>query len=354
MTLNDLLNNSEAAWIKGEEGGTPVVHEKLFLTRNLKGYPFPETSSASDKKEIADEIRKAVLFWNSHNDDQLLEYPLEALNNNEKTILEQKSYLPLTKESLAPGMSLYMNHDGDVSLSVNKGDDLRIQLFAPFSKAENLWYRASYLDDVLSEKLPVAFDDEFGYLTSKADNAGTGLVLSALLFIPGLAYENRIGMINNRAARLGFTVKSLIPNEFMNVPLFEIYSNVSIGINESDYYQSFYSLLQDITHDELNAWDEVYHENENELKDKIWRAIGIMKYARNMNSDEVAQYISSLAMGMREKLLPETKLSIFQKIFNLSSSELVNELTSQENKGLGYTNSWRALLLRQYISQLHL
>lgn len=354
MTVNDLLNNTTASWIKNEYGKDPVIHVKLFLSRNLQGFPFPGEAGLENENKIADMIRQAVSYWNSREEDQLIEYPLTDLNKNEQGILQQKSYIPLMHSPLGAHSSLYLNEPGDVSLATNMVDDLRIQLFAPYDNAKDLWYRTSYMDDVLSQKLLYAFDKEFGYLTAYPENAGTGLTMSALLFIPGLSYENRVDLLKDKAARFGFTVRPLIPNEFMKVPLYEAFSNTSMGVEEFGYYKSFMNLLDQITESEEEAWNEVFHENEMELRDKVWRAIGTLKYARMINSDELAELASSLAIGIREKMIPAGDVSTFQKIFDLTSPELVNEITVQENKGSSNVNAWRALLVHEAMDQLGL
>jgi protein arginine kinase len=75
---------------------------------------------------------------------------------------------------------------------VNEEDHLRLQVFSSGLEIENLVGLIIEIDDKLSSLVDYAYSKDFGYLTACPTNVGTGLRISIMVHLPGLALTGNI------------------------------------------------------------------------------------------------------------------------------------------------------------------
>src|SRR5690606_27652626 len=103
--------------------------------------------------------------------------------------------------------AVVLSEDETVSIMVNEEDHIRIQCIFPGLQLEEAYQQADLVDDLLEKKLPYAFDEQFGYLTSCPSNTGTGMRASVMMHLPALTMTKQIRRIIPAISRLGIVVR---------------------------------------------------------------------------------------------------------------------------------------------------
>src|SRR5699024_10885973 len=104
---------------------------------------------------------------------------------------------------------LILSEDETISIMINEEDHLRIQSIVGGMNLEAAYEVASRVDDIVSEKLDIAFDEKYGYLTSCPTNVGTGLRASCMVFLPALSLAGIIHRMFEELSKYGVTIRGI-------------------------------------------------------------------------------------------------------------------------------------------------
>lgn len=146
--------------------------------------------------------------------------------------------------------------------------------------------------------------------------------------------------------------QSLTGNDSWNSAFYEIKSTQTIGVQEEKYMQRFDSLLSDINDIENQYWEKMFKGSEITIRDQIWRALGTLKYARQIDEQEAMKLAGLIKAGVKEKMIPDKNGLLFHQIFSLVSNNQVAYTTHKEMDDAQSINAWRAALLRDAVKEL--
>ena len=159
-----------------------------------------------------------------------------------------------------------------------------------------------------------AFDGRFGYLTSCATNLGTGMRASVMMFLPALTIQNMIEGCINGVARLNMTVRGVYgEGSKAEGYLYQVSNQRSLGLKEADIIDSVKGAINLIVDAELKARQQLKCD-EAELKDKIYRAWGIVTNAYKLSTEEAMQYLALVRLGHHYGYIDIPDLNAFQKL----------------------------------------
>ena len=79
-----------------------------------------------------------------------------------------------------------------ISVMVNEEDHLRLQAILPGLQLDAAYRIADQMDDQFGGALDYAFHSHYGYLAASLSNCGTGLRLSVMAHLPGLALSGKL------------------------------------------------------------------------------------------------------------------------------------------------------------------
>ncbi len=273
-----------------------VVSSRIRLARNLNNYPFPNGASRDDLEAVINETSKALDKENRF--DLSLIYLTQISELERKMMIEKHLISPeLNKnpESRATAIS----KDEVVSLMVNEEDHLRLQLLYPGLQLEKAWGNANQTDDFLEENVDIAFDKEYGYLTTCPTNTGTGLRASVMVHLPALAITDRIKKVISAISQLGLAVRGLYGEGTEAIGnLYQISNQVTLGRSEEEIINDLKEVTAQIIDQERSAREVLLKEQKTNLKDKICRAYGTLKYAYSISANEAMNLISYVKLGI--------------------------------------------------------
>lgn len=350
MTLQEILGNELPRWAQISKDD-PVIFTRLSLFRNMKSTPFPEMLSADKKKEAAGKLDEAVRWLNEHGYGPFIPYGIENLNDQERDILSEKGFLP--EGAAADGDSrLYLNEDGSLAIRTNVHDHLAFLGFSGGNTAFSLWKRTARLADEASDILDYAFDREFGYLTASPQFTGSGMKMVSLLFLPGFALHDRIGSLSEFLELRGFHLSFAAGKADSRYPFYILENTRSLGIREVDYVSELDKILQEITEEEKKLWKDTFESSEEELRDRIWRALGTLKYARRMSRKEALYLAGLIRMGINADMIPDEDGLTFYRLYSLIPDSQVAEISHTAPEDQGNMEKWRSALLRDVLKNL--
>lgn len=340
MEIRKFLESAAPAWLSEKETGS-LLSLRLTLARDLAGCAFPHRADAKAKREAAEKLAAAIAGTGEAFDA----VRTGTLTENERELLEEK--LGITVGGGEGETVLYTNADASLAVLVNGEDHLTILAMQEGSAAAALWRKASFLESRIGRAVSFAFDKEFGYLTASPASVGTGLHMTASLFLPGITLGRAAGQLSEKAARAGFTIR-LLGEE--NAYRYELSNASTLGLSEETIAGRMTQLLSDIEKAEAALWEKIYKANESAWKDAVWRALGTLKYARLIDETEAMGAAAKLRIGFRQGIFPKTE-GLYEKLSSAAGAAYVKETTHKEDISGEEEKLWRAVVLRSLITE---
>lgn len=297
-----------AKWYLGTGAQNDVVISTgIYLARNLKNYPFPASLSLKEKLKINEIIKNAV--------DALKGYSfnyteLKTLSQHQVVSLAERHLVSPEFASSSDGRALFLTDDESVSIMVNEEDHIRFQvMYAGFSLDE-AYSTANEIDNELSQRLPFAFDERLGYLTQDPGALGTGMKASVVLHLPGLVAVSQINRLISAVGKLGLSLRgSYGEGSAAKGDLFQLSNSITLGISEKAAIENLKSIALQIAAQERAAREEICRSLVTE--DRIFRALGILKYARLLDTEEFMELMSLVRLGAVMNIL-DIKTSVIE------------------------------------------
>jgi protein arginine kinase len=219
------------------------------------------------------------------------------------------------------GRALLITEDEAVSVMLNEEDHIRFQvMYAAFSLDE-AYRTANEIDNSLSSKLNFAFDERIGYLTQDPTIIGTGMKASVVLHLPGLVSLMQIPKLISTVQKLGLTLRgSYGEGASAKGDMFQLSNSITLGISEKAAIENLKSIALQIAAQERAAREELLKLTVTE--DKIFRAYGVLKYARLIDTDELMDLLSLVRLGAVKGLINIDTAKIEGMMINLQPATI--------------------------------
>jgi len=214
---------------------------------------------------------------------------------------------------------------------INEEDHLRIQSLVSGLRLRDGWELVDRLDGELERTLPMAFHHEFGYLTSCPTNAGTGLRASVLVHLPALVLTKEIGKVLQGLGQVGLTFRGLYGEGSEVVGNFcQISNQTTLGKPEADLVDHLDRIVRQVISYEMHARQVLLRDAPAITEDKIWRAYGLLRYARSLALEELMNLLSGVRLGVSLKLLPKLSVYTLNKLMIFSQPAHLEEAAGHE------------------------
>lgn len=343
MTSRELLSK-DSFWMK-EEDIPIVLSTRVRLARNLTGSTFPQDMKEDEARKVEEKIAAPLKDF-AEEGEKLSYLPLSDFTAIEKRVLIEKHLISPVFAEFGAARGVAVSDSHKVSVMVNEEDHIRIQVLLPGNSLWEAQRIAGIIDDYLEERLDIAYNTKFGYLTSCPTNVGTGLRVSVMVHLPALVINNQIQKVLGALAPLGLTVRGLYgegSRPFGNI--FQISNQVTLGKSEEDTLSHLEAVTGQLVEHELKAREALKNEAPFIMQDKVWRARGILENARLLTSEETFSYLSEDRLGIDMGILPKIPAGFVSLLVN----SLQGCLQYKANRTLeGYfVNLERANFLRQ-------
>lgn len=352
MAVNDLYRDYLLSWFGTEgEDSDVVLSSRVRLARNFESIPFPNRANQKQLAQVQSLMSSVFSDIETVCGQPFDVVGMEGITEVERNILAEKQLITTRMAKTPEYRSAYISEDRTVSILVNEEDHLRIQCMAPGLNVAGTFAAASKIDDVVEEKLNIAFDEKMGYLTSCPTNLGTGLRASVILHLPGLVYTRNMHNITNIAQQLGISVRGLYGEGSETVGnMFAVSNQLTLGFSEKSLIENLTSAVAEIVAHERRARKAFVAYSKTRLEDAVWRAYGILKYARSLGESEVLELISKVRMGVDMELLHGAPSELFSEILIASRPSYIRNLVGNDNLSDGELDRKRAEMVRRILA----
>lgn len=273
-----------------------VISTRVRLARNLAGYKFPRTAESGELYEVIREVYRAIGTSQQLAGSIFLDM-LRLAKLERKFLVERRLISPPFAEAENPAM-LVVGENEYLSVMVNEEDHLRVQSIQSGLQVEEAWQQIVQLDDELGESLDYAFTDQFGYLTACPTNTGTGMRVSLFVHLPALAILEEIEKVLKKLAPTEITVRGFYGEGTEVVGnIFQISNQLTLGRTDDSIVARMEEVGQKLISLEEDARARLLEAQAVAMHDKIFRAVGVMKYARTLSSLELLNLLSYLRLG---------------------------------------------------------
>jgi protein arginine kinase len=239
---------------------------------------------------------------------------------------------------------------GEVGLMVNEEDHLRLQVFRSGFDVVGALREAESLDRELGAAVPFASHRDFGFLTACPTNTGTGLRASVLIHLPGLVLTQEIGKVLQGLQHMGLTYRGLY-GEGSDVlgNLFQISNQTTLGRSEEELADQLVRVVRRVIEREEEARAVLARDAGYIIEDKLWRAYGTLRHARNLPAEESMNLLSGLRLAAGLQLVAGLSVYTLNKLLIFSQSAHLSHAAGRMLTE-GEANLARARYVRQILA----
>ncbi len=313
------LSTSVSKWFD-ETGNMAdiVISSRVRLARNLSGCCFVNSCDESQKLEILKTLETAIDQVNFEKKTGYIR--IDQANPIERDFLIERHVISSHLAKETGPRAVIMTQDELFSAMINEEDHLRIQVIKPGLQLQNCWNQVNRIDDAIEENIDYAFSPRLGYLTACPTNIGTGIRVSIMLHLPGIKMVGHLEKFFNTAKAMNMAVRGLFGEGTKAVgDFFQLSNQKTLGISEQDIVNDFTSkIVPKIVEYENIARNELLQKHKHMIEDKIHRAMGILKNARLISSNEALYLLGNLRLGVNMKIIEEPSIKTINELFILT------------------------------------
>ncbi|HEU4699794.1 MAG TPA: protein arginine kinase [Gemmatimonadales bacterium] len=294
-----------------------VLSTRVRLARNLAGHVFQSRNAESERETILRLVegaaREGVLLRRA------VSYRLDRLDRVERQLLHERHLVSKElaglegEEKVRSGATVLLA--GELGVMLNEEDHLRLQGLRSGFALTQAYADVDRLDAELGQRLPFAFHPEFGYLTSCPTNVGTGLRASVLIHLPGLVLTKEISKVLQGLAQVGLTFRGLYGEGSEVVGnFFQLSNQTTLGKSEHELLDHLGKMVRQVMDYEEQARQVLLRDAPAIIEDKVWRAYGLLRYARSLSFEEAMNLLSGVRLGVGVGLIPDVAMYTLNKL----------------------------------------
>ncbi len=311
--INYLLHH-QSRWLAPGPDSEIVISSRVRLARNLAEFPFPHRADQNQLLTVRERLFSALAKIDRFSDQWFID--MDVLSDVDRQFLVERHLISYEHTVEGPGKGLAITPDEGVSIMINEEDHLRMQVLVPGFDLDSAWSEMNEIDDELSQLVEFAFSPELGYLTACPTNTGTGLRGSLMMHLPALVITKQINRVLQTITQLNFTARGLYGEGTQALGnIFQISNQACLGYSEGELLESIKRLGRQIVEQERSAREKVLRTSRVMLEDRVWRAYGLLKSARIMNSAEAFEYLSMVRLGLDLGIIKDVDLKVINDLF---------------------------------------
>lgn len=273
-----------------------VVESKIRLLRNLSGFEFPSMLAGDEGLKVLNKLADAILKI----DGSFKLYKVKTLPELDLNIMHEKNLISSKLMDASGYGAVVLSEDENLSIMINESDHLSLNARSRGLNLINVYDRINDVDNQLLTKLDIAYDDSIGFLTSNLKDVGTGLKASITLFLPALTIAGKIKEIEHSLSSQGFGFTTISEEGIDSRAYTYTISNTNtIGRKETDFVVKVTEFAIRLCEMEVKARSEMLSASVvDDVKDKIYRAWGVLTNCFKLSVEEAEQFLGELKMGV--------------------------------------------------------
>ena len=349
MTVDEMAK-VPSPWLSGEtDWCESVVSTRVRLARNLAGVQFCHRAGDEELALARDRIHDAVMAAPTLKTGSFM--VMSELGDLDRQFLVERHLISQEQAESSAVRAVMVGDNEMVSVMINEEDHLRLQSIQPGFQSTEAWRLVNRLDDELDQRLEFAFSCDWGYLAACPTNTGTGMRASMLVHLPALVLTGQVDRVLQGIGQMGLAVRGFYGegSEVMG-NLFQISNRTSLGTSELDILQSLDNVVSKVLEMECRGREILLRDARSQIEDKIWRAYGLLKYARRVTSQEVMSLSSAVRLGKCIGIIGNVSVGALNRMLFISQPAHLQKRLGREMSP-GERDEERANMVRSILEQ---
>jgi protein arginine kinase len=330
-------------WVFGDGPEADIViSTRARLARSIASFPFPYKASNADLAAVANLVRAAA-------ESLRVIYPgmaslrIDSLSDRDRENLVGAFITSPSHGMGGEGRVVILDRTAKLAIMVNEEDHLRLQTLLSGLATDDAWKLANQADSMLAAGLEYGFSIKYGYLTSSFSNVGTGLRLSAMMHLVGLAWLGRLKPLLKAAADLGVSVRGLRGEGTKPWgDMFQVSNEATLGMTEMELVDKVRSIGAHLLEAERDARRELLCGRRNNVFDRANRDLQFLKNSQVLAGEQALRAMSIVRLAFESGLIQECSRPILNRMLAGIT------MSSGEDFSVGVR---RAKLARELLSQ---
>lgn len=338
--------NKVPDWINGSGPDADIViSTRARLARSLADFPFPSRARGEDLTMVVSEVRRASAGLMKRFPELRL-VNVDKLSRQEKFFLLDSHLASVEHIYGGNGRAVILEPSATISIMINEEDHIRLQAVMSGLACEQAWKLVDWADDVLAEGLNYGRSGKYGYLTASLSNVGTGLRVSTMMHLAGLALQQKVGAQLKAAYDLGVSVRGLFGEGTRWLgDMFQVSNEVTLGISEQEIVERVRSVAQYLLAQERLARKELLSEKRSHLLGIALRSLKTLNSTMSIKPQEAVTLMSPIRLAAALGLAKNC------------TGALMNELLIGMQVGAGEDGSVsieRAAFIKKKLADVHI
>jgi protein arginine kinase len=337
------------AWLAGSGPQSDIaICTRVRLARNLQGFPFAPSLDEEESERLYSFITSRLAQPGLPEKLNILD--LEPIEDLERSMLVERHLISRELAGSKRHTGVAVDEYESVAIMINEEDHLRTQVFTSGLQPNEAWARIEQLDDTLMQRLPMAWSEEFGFLTSCPTNTGTGLRLSVMLHLPGLVWSEEIDKATNVAQKISLAVRGLYGEGSRALgDFYQVSNQITLGRDEAEIQGDVMLAVSRIVQWEREVREALLRGVARvKTLDRVHRALGTLERAQIMTSEEAFGCLSALRFGIHTQLIDGFSHEAINRALLLSQPAHLQRYTRQALQA-DERDHRRAQLLRELL-----
>jgi len=273
---------------------TIVLSSRIRLARCLNNFVFPSILDSEQGYKVINQVAGVLLPLGDYK-----AFTMEDLPALDAEVMQEKHLISNNLLNNKKHGAVILSSDETISLMINEEDHIRAQCFLKGLSLHQAYENLSKIDDALINSLSIAYDSSLGFLNSCITNVGTGMRASVMLFLPALTLANQMQAIINSLSNQGLTIRGVFgEGSQAQGYMYQVSNAKSLGVAEKDIIQKVTSSVMKICEAELEARKYLVEQNPIEIKDRVYRAWGILTNAYAISASEFLLHAGEVKVGI--------------------------------------------------------
>jgi protein arginine kinase len=336
-------------------GGADVISEvvissRVRLARNIAGFEFLPCLTPERQKDLQDKLKQTLLSLDLGGKVSFVD--IDRASDVERILLTERHLISHRHAKGAGPRGVIVADDETFTAMLNEEDHLRIQVYAAGLQLHSCWERINRIDDAIEQKLDYAFDSRLGYLTACPTNLGTGIRVSVMLHLPALKMTHQIDKFLQAARDSNLAIRGLFGEGTEAIgDFYQLSNQVTLGVSEKQVVDDFTDhIVPKIIAYEAEARKVLLDQKPQMLDDKIQRALGILKNAHLISSQEALFLLSNVRLGVNVGRITDINLATINELFMLTQPAHL-QLRAGKILNADQRDSLRAEIIRTKLNQ---
>ena len=278
--------------------GDVVISSRIRLARNIENFPFPTKLKEEQAVALVNQVKEITASLSQKEERKFYSCNISTLSDIDKTAMVERHIVsPLLAEK-NQSTGLILSEDETISIMINEEDHIRIQAIVGGLNLEQAYEEANRVDDIAYDKLHFAYDEKYGYLTACPTNTGTGMRASCMVFLPALSIGGMIQKLIEEVGKYGVTIRGTYGEGTKSLgSIYQISNQKTLGISEQEIIENLSRIVNQVVKQERKRREYMLSVNSDELEDQVFRSYGVLRYARQISSEDAMALLCQLKFG---------------------------------------------------------